>query len=50
MENKRFANLLYDETFKIVIGAPGNEPLIIKLIEMLIPGKKIIESFVFHNL
>ena len=43
MENKRLANLLYDETFKIVIGAPGNEPLIIKLIEMLIPDKKIVE-------
>ena len=38
-----FANLLHDETFKIVVGAPGNEPLVIKFIEMLIPGKKILE-------
>ena len=39
----RFANLLHDETFKIVVGAPGNEPLVIKFIEMLLPGKKIRE-------
>ena len=39
-----FANLLHDETFKIVVGAPGNEPLVIKFIEMLIPGKKIREQ------
>ncbi len=38
-----FANLLHDETFKIVVGAPGNELLVIKFIEMLIPGKKIRE-------
>ena len=40
---ERFANLLHDETFKIVVGAPGNESLVIKLIELLIPGKKIRE-------
>ena len=43
METQRFANLLYDESFKIVVGAPGNEPLLIHLIETLIPGKKITE-------
>ena len=37
----KFANILFDETFKIVVGAPGNEPLLIRLIEILIPGKKI---------
>ena len=41
METQRYANLLYDESFKIVVGAPGNEPLLIRLIELLIPGKKI---------
>ena len=41
MNKPRFANILFDETFKIVVGAPGNEPLLIRLIETLIPGKKI---------
>ena len=42
MESKtRFANILFDETFKIVMGAPGNDPLLIKIIELLLPGKQI---------
>lgn len=41
MNKPKFANILFDETFKIVVCAPGNEPLLIRLIETLIPGKKI---------
>lgn len=40
---ERYVNLLHDELFKIVFGAPGNEPLLIKMIELLLPGKKIRE-------
>ena len=40
MEQK-FANLTYDEAFKVVIFAPGNEPLIIQMLELLLPEKKI---------
>ncbi|MBO4447540.1 MAG: Rpn family recombination-promoting nuclease/putative transposase [Bacteroidales bacterium] len=36
-----FANLTYDEAFKLVVFAPGNEPLIIQMLELLIPEKKI---------
>ncbi|MBO4447039.1 MAG: Rpn family recombination-promoting nuclease/putative transposase [Bacteroidales bacterium] len=36
-----YANLTYDEAFKLVIFAPGNEPLIIKMLELILPGKKI---------
>ena len=36
-----FANILYDDTFKVVVCAPGNEALLIGLIETLIPGKSI---------
>ena len=37
----RYANILYDESFKLVVGAPGNERLLAMLIELLIPGKRI---------
>ncbi|MBR5063382.1 MAG: hypothetical protein IKX05_01560 [Bacteroidales bacterium] len=37
----RFANILFDDTFKVVVCAPENEQLLIKIIELLIPGKHI---------
>ena len=37
----RYANILFDNTFKVVVCAPGNEGLLIKNIELLIPGKRI---------
>lgn len=37
----RYANILFDDTFKVVVCAPGNEGLLIKIIELLIPGKRI---------
>ena len=36
-----FANILHDESFKVVVGAPQNERLLIDIIGLLIPGKKI---------
>ena len=36
-----FANILYDETFKLVLSAPANRPLLIKLVEFFLPGLKI---------
>ena len=40
MANK-YANILFDDAFKVVVCAPGNEPLLIEIIELLIPEKKI---------
>ena len=37
----RYANILFDDTFKVVICAPGNEALLIRIIELLIPGKHV---------
>ncbi|MBQ7269217.1 MAG: PD-(D/E)XK nuclease family transposase [Bacteroidales bacterium] len=37
----KYANLTYDEALKVVIFAPGNEPLIIQMLELLLPEKKI---------
>lgn len=37
----KYANLLYDDSFKVVICAPGNERLLIEIIELLIPDKHI---------
>ena len=37
----RYANILFDDTFKVVVCAPENERLLIKIIELLIPGKHI---------
>ena len=37
----RFANILFDDAFKVAVCAPGNEGLLIKIIELLIPGKHI---------
>jgi len=37
----RYAFLLFDSTFKVVICNPENEKLLIQIIELLIPGKHI---------
>lgn len=37
----RFANILFDDAFKEVVCAPGNEGLLIKIVELLIPGKHV---------
>ena len=37
----KFANILNDEAFKVVIFTPGNEELVARMIELLIPGKRI---------
>ena len=37
----KYANLLYDDSFKVVVCAPGNERLLMDIIELLIPGKKL---------
>lgn len=36
-----FANILHDETFKVVLAEPSNRQLLINLIEFFLPGKKI---------
>ena len=36
-----FANLTYDETFKVIAGDPANERVLIDIIELFIPGKRI---------
>ena len=36
-----FANILYDDTFKVVLAEPSNRQLLIKLVEFFLPGKKI---------
>ena len=40
MEQK-FANILFDDAFKVVVCTPGNEKLLAKIIELLIPGKTV---------
>ena len=37
----RYACILYDATFKIIVCNPRNEKLMIKIIELLLPGKHI---------
>ena len=37
----RYAFLLFDSTFKVVICNPENEKLLIQILELLLPGKKI---------
>ena len=37
----RYAFLLFDATFKVVVCTPENEKLLIEIIELLIPGKHI---------
>ena len=37
----RYANILNDDAFKVVIFTPGNEELMARMIEVLLPGKKI---------
>lgn len=36
-----YAYLLYDATFKTVVCTPENEKLVIEILELLIPGKRI---------
>lgn len=36
-----FANILYDDAFKVVLTEPSNKRLLIKLVEFFLPGKKI---------
>lgn len=44
----RYAFLLFDSTFKVVICNPENEKLLIQILELLIPGKRI-SSIAFTN-
>ena len=44
----RYAFLLFDATFKVVVCTPENEKLLIEIIELLIPGKHI-SSITFIN-
>lgn len=44
----RYAFLLYDATFKVVVCTPENEQLLIEIIELLIPGKRI-SHIIFIN-
>jgi predicted transposase/invertase (TIGR01784 family) len=44
----RYAFLLFDATFKVVICTPENEKLLIEILELLIPGKHI-ASITFIN-
>lgn len=37
----KYANILFDGSFKTVVCAPQNEDLLIKIIELMIPGKHI---------
>lgn len=44
----RYANLLFDSTFKVVLCSPENEKLLIEIFELLLPGKHI-GSITFIN-
>ena len=37
----RYANILNDDAFKVVIFTPGNEELVARMLEVLLPGKRI---------
>ena len=43
----RYANILNDDAWKVVIFTPGNEDLMARMLEVLLPGKKI-SSLVFR--
>ena len=43
----RYANILNDDAFKVVIFTPGNEELMARMLEVLLPGKTI-ASLVFR--
>ena len=43
----RYANILNDDAWKVVIFTPGNEDLMARMLEVLLPGKKI-QSLVFR--
>jgi hypothetical protein len=40
MEQK-YANILFDDAFKVVVCAPGNEELLARIIELMVPGKTV---------
>ena len=40
----RYANIMLDTAFKLVFGSEANKPLLIELLEALIPGKKISDA------
>ena len=44
----RYAYLLFDSTFKVVLCTKANESLLIDIFELLIPGKHI-QSITFLN-
>ena len=37
----RYANILNDDAFKVIIFTPGNEELMARMLEVLLPGKVI---------
>ena len=37
----KYANILNDDAFKVVIFTPGNEELLARMLEVIIPGKRI---------
>ena len=37
----RYANILNDDAFKVVIFTPGNEELLARMLEVILPGIKI---------
>ena len=37
----RYANILNDDAFKVIIFTPGNEELMARMLEVLLPGKTI---------
>ena len=37
----RYANILNDDAFKVIIFTPGNEKLMARMLEVLLPGKII---------
>ena len=37
----KYANILNDDAWKVVIFTPGNEELVARMLEVLIPGKNI---------
>ena len=39
---QKYANILFDNAFKVIVCAPGNEELLARIIELMIPGKTVI--------
>ena len=38
---QKYANILFDDAFKVVVCSPEHESLLIRIIELLVPGKSI---------